>query len=84
VWGMIVAFMEFEFKSNPQISELAPRLDKSLVTTLQGLAVAITCIAGLAFFRSRIDELSADALAAAGKTFADYRRQTQNRRSNSG
>ena len=84
VWGMIVAFMEFEVKANPQISELAPGIYKALVTTLQGLAVAIPCIAALAFFRSRIDELSADALAAAGKTFADYRRQVQNRRSSTG
>ncbi len=80
VWGMIVAFMEFEVKANPQISELAPGIYKALVTTLQGLAVAIPCIAALAFFRSRIDELSSDALTAAGKAFADYRRQTQNRR----
>ncbi len=80
VWGMIVAFMEFEVKANPQISELAPGIYKALVTTLQGLAVAIPCIAALAFFRSRIDQLSSDALAAAGKTFADYRRQTQSRR----
>lgn len=84
VWGMIVAFMEFEVKANPQISELAPGIYKALVTTLQGLAVAIPCIAALAFFRSRIDELSSDALAAAGKTFADYRRQVQNRRSSTG
>ena len=84
VWGMIVAFMEFEVKANPQISELAPGIYKALVTTLQGLAVAIPCIAALAFFRSRIDELSSDALSAAGKTFADYRRQTQSRRSANG
>ena len=40
VWGMILAFMEFEQKANPQVSELAPGIYKALVTTLQGLCVA--------------------------------------------
>ncbi len=37
VWGMILAFMEFEQKANPQVSELAPGIYRALVTTLQGL-----------------------------------------------
>lgn len=74
VWGMIQAFMEFEMKANPQISELAPGVYKALVTTLLGLAVAIPATAALAFFRSRVEELSTEATLLASHVFADFRR----------
>lgn len=77
VWGMIVAFMEFELKANPQISELAPGIYKALVTTLLGLGVAIPATAALAFFRSRIEDLTAEATLLADRVFADYRRTLQ-------
>jgi biopolymer transport protein ExbB len=80
VWGMILAFMEFEQKANPQISELAPGIYKALVTTLQGLAVAIPCIGALAFFRRRIDDLAMESTLLAGQVFADHRRSLQKRR----
>lgn len=81
VWGMILAFMEFEQKANPQISELAPGIYKALVTTLQGLAVAIPSIGALAFFRRRIDDLAMESTLLAGQVFADQRRALQRRRS---
>jgi biopolymer transport protein ExbB len=81
VWGMILAFMEFEQKANPQISELAPGIYKALVTTLQGLAVAIPCIEALAFFRRRIDDLAMESTLLAGQVFSDHRRSLQKRRS---
>ncbi|MFM7059479.1 MAG: MotA/TolQ/ExbB proton channel family protein [Planctomycetota bacterium] len=80
VWGMILAFMEFEQKANPQISELAPGIYKALVTTLQGLAVAIPSIGALAFFRRRIDDLAMESTLLAGRIFADQRRALQKRR----
>ena len=80
VWGMILAFMEFEMKANPQISELAPGVYKALVTTLQGLGVAIPATAALAFFRSRVEELSMEATLMAAHVFADFRRTTQIRK----
>ncbi len=80
VWGMIQAFMEFEMKANPQISELAPGVYKALVTTLQGLAVAIPAIAAVAFFRSRVEELSMEATLLASHVFADFRRAAQLRK----
>jgi biopolymer transport protein ExbB len=80
VWGMILAFMEFEQKANPQISELAPGIYKALVTTLQGLAVAILSIGALAFFRRRIDDLAMESTLLAGRIFADQRRALQKRR----
>lgn len=80
VWGMIQAFMEFEMKANPQISELAPGVYKALVTTLLGLAVAIPATGALAFFRSRVEELSMEATLLASHVFSDFRRATQLRR----
>ncbi len=74
VWGMILAFMEFERKANPQISELAPGVYKALVTTLQGLIVAIPASLAFAFFRNRIDELVAQTSLMAEHIFADYKR----------
>lgn len=74
VWGMILAFMEFEQKANPQVSELAPGIYKALVTTLQGLCVAIPALAAFAHFRNRIDQLVADGSLTAEAAFADYKR----------
>jgi biopolymer transport protein ExbB len=80
VWGMILAFMEFETKANPQISELAPGVYKALITTLQGLAVAIPAIAALAWFRSRVEELSAEGSLLAVHVFSDFRRAAAGKR----
>ena len=74
VWGMILAFMEFEQKANPQVSELAPGIYKALVTTLQGLCVAIPALAAFAHFRNRIEQLVADGSLTAEAVFADYKR----------
>ncbi len=80
VWGMILAFLEFEQKANPQVSELAPGIYRALVTTLFGLGVAIPSMAAFAFFRNRIDELTAETSLLAEHVFTDYRRSQQSRR----
>ena len=80
VWGMIQAFLEFEQKANPQVSELAPGIYRALITTLLGLGVAVPSLAGFAIFRNRIDELVAEATLLAEHVFADYRRALQSRR----
>ena len=82
VWGMILAFLEFEQKANPQVSELAPGIYRALITTLLGLGVAVPSLCAFAFFRNRIDELTAEATLLAEHVFADYRRAIQNRRRN--
>lgn len=74
VWGMILAFMEFEAKANPQVSELAPGIYHALVTTLQGLSVAIPAIAAYSFFRNRVDELVAQTALMAEHVFSGYKR----------
>lgn len=74
VWGMITAFMEFEAKANPAVSELAPGIYRALVTTMLGLTVAVPAFASFAIFRNRIDELVAEASLTAEHVFADFRR----------
>lgn len=74
VWGMILAFLEFESKANPQVSELAPGIYKALVTTLMGLGVAVPAVAAFAVFRNRVDGLVAEASLLAEHVFADFRR----------
>ncbi len=82
VWGMIQAFLEFEQKANPQVSELAPGIYRALITTLLGLGVAVPSLSAFAIFRNRIDELAAEATLMSEHVFADYRRALQARRSN--
>jgi biopolymer transport protein ExbB len=74
VWGMILAFMEFEAKANPQVSDLAPAIYKALVTTLFGLGVAVPAVAAFAYFRNRIDELVAETSLLAEHVFFDFKR----------
>ncbi|MEQ9410644.1 MAG: MotA/TolQ/ExbB proton channel family protein [Fuerstiella sp.] len=80
VWGMIQAFLEFEQKANPQVSELAPGIYRALITTLLGLGVAVPSLSAFAIFRNRIDELAAEATLLAEHVFADYRRTLMARR----
>jgi biopolymer transport protein ExbB len=80
VWGMILAFMEFEAKANPTVSELAPGVYRALVTTLFGLIVAIPAISAFAIFRNRIDELVAQTVLLAEHTFGDFKRATVRRK----
>ena len=74
VWGMILAFMEFETKANPQVSQLAPGIYHALVTTFQGLCVAIPALAAYAFFRNRVDELVAQSTLMAEHVFVNFKR----------
>ncbi len=80
VWGMIQAFMEFEAKANPAVSELAPGIYRALVTTMMGLTVAVPAFFFFAIFRNRIDELVAEASLTAESVFSDYRREEARRK----
>lgn len=80
VWGLMLAFQEFELKVNPQISELAPGIRKAMVTTLMGLSVAVPALAGFAIFRNRIDELVAEGTLTADQVMRTFKRSfAQNR-----
>jgi len=80
VWGMILAFLEFESKANPQVSELAPGIYRALVTTLLGLMVAVPALAAYAIFRNRIDERIAETALLAEHVFADFKLRSVKRK----
>jgi biopolymer transport protein ExbB len=80
VWGMILAFLEFEQKANPQVSELAPGIYRALVTTLFGLMVAVPAVSAYALFRNRVDERIAEAALLAEHVFADFKLLTARRK----
>jgi len=80
VWGMILAFLEFEQKANPQVSELAPGIYRALVTTLFGLMVAVPAVSAYAIFRNRVDERIAEAALLAEHVFADFKLLTAKRK----
>lgn len=80
VWGMILAFMEFEAKANPSVSELAPGIYRALVTTLQGLCVAIPALGMYAVLRNRVDELVSEATLLCEHVFSSFKRQAALRR----
>eukprot|EP00913_Durusdinium_trenchii_P022839 g21443.t1 len=74
VWGLMLAFQEFELKTNPHISELAPGIRKAMVTTLMGLTVAVPALAAFAIFRNRIDELVAETSLVAEHVVGEIKR----------
>jgi biopolymer transport protein ExbB len=80
VWGMILAFLEFETKANPQVSELAPGIYRALVTTLFGLMVAVPAVAAYSIFRNRIDERIAETALLAEHVFADFKLRSVKRK----
>jgi biopolymer transport protein ExbB len=80
VWGMILAFGEFAINANPQPTDLAPAISLALVTTLQGLIVAVPALAAFAWFRSRVDEFVAEASLLAEHVLSPVKRQILGRR----
>ena len=84
VWGLMLAFQEFELQDNPHIKDLAPGIRKAMVTTLMGLMVAVPALASFAFFRNRIDELVAESSLMAEHVFADFKRSLAKRRAPAG
>ncbi len=74
VWGMILAFQQFESQASPSVSEFAPAISYALITTMMGLCVAIPALAAFAFMRNRVDELVAETSLLAEQVFAGYKR----------
>jgi biopolymer transport protein ExbB len=73
VWGLMLAFLEFTNKANPQVSELAPGIYKALVTTLMGLSVAVPALASFAIFQNWIDELIAESALTSEHLFTAFK-----------
>ncbi len=66
VWGMIGAFATVSRSAVNDANyyeSLAGNISFALITTLQGLVVAIPCVALYTFFRNRIDAFTSEAAA---------------------
>ena len=76
VIGMIMAFQQVA--STPgqvQAADLATGIYRALVTTVEGLIVAIPSLAAFAVFRNRVDQLAAEVAYTAQHVFAPLKRR---------
>jgi biopolymer transport protein ExbB len=75
VVGMIEAFQTVaETPGAPQAGKLAVGIYKALVTTVEGLVVAIPALGAFAIFRNRVDQLVAEVAYSAQHVFSPLRR----------
>jgi len=74
VVGMIMCFFQIVAKGGtPNPAELADGIGTALVTTLEGLMVAIPALAVYAMLRNRIDSLSSEAIVASQELISTFR-----------
>ena len=82
VLGMITAFQQIAVtQGSAQGPELARGIYQALVTTVEGLIVAIPCIGVFAFFRNRVDQFMAEMTSKVQSIFLPlkrYRRRMSN------
>ncbi len=75
VIGMIVAFREVaDTQGAARAADLAEGIYLALVTTVEGLIVAIPSLAAFAVFRNRVDQLVAEATYVAQHVFTPLKR----------
>ena len=75
VRGMVLAFQQVaETQGVARAADLAGGIYLALVTTVEGLVVAIPALAVYALFRSRLDQLISETAAAAHHSFGPLRR----------
>jgi len=75
VIGMILAFREVaNTQGAARAADLAGGIYQALVTTVEGLIVAIPALAAFAVFRNRVDQLVAESTYVAQHAFAPLKR----------
>ncbi len=75
VIGMVLAFREVAFTQGAaRAADLAEGIYLALVTTVQGLIVAIPSLGAFAVFRNRVDYLVAEAASATQRALAPIKR----------
>ncbi|MDA7978867.1 MAG: MotA/TolQ/ExbB proton channel family protein [Pirellulales bacterium] len=75
VIGMVMAFRDVSTAQGaPQAKELAEGIYLALVTTVEGLIVAIPALAAFAYFRNRVDQLVAETAQQALHVFTPFKR----------
>ncbi len=76
VVGMVYAFSELaNTQGTPKPAELAQGIYLALVTTVEGLIVAIPSLAAFAYFRSRLDQIITEVAFQAQYVFIPLKRQ---------
>ena len=79
VIGMIFAFKKVATTGGGAgAGELAEGIYLALVTTVEGLIVAIPSLAAFAVFRNRVDQFVAEAAHTALHVFKPFKRSTRN------
>jgi len=74
VWGMILAFFEIvKAKATPPPDVLAYPIGTALVTTMEGLLVAIPALGVYAILRNRIDSFSSEATMITQELISGFR-----------
>jgi biopolymer transport protein ExbB len=77
VTGMLLAFKEVaDTEGNAGAAQLADGIYQALVTTVAGLIIAIPSLGAFALFRSRVDELVAEASYAAMHALAPLKQRS--------
>lgn len=77
VIGMVLAFREVAFTQGAaRAADLAEGIYLALVTTVQGLIVAIPSLGAFAVFRNRVDHLVAEAASATQYALSPLKRQS--------
>lgn len=75
VIGMVLAFRDVSTSQGaPQAKQLAGGIYLALVTTVEGLIVAIPALGAFAYFRNRVDQLVAETAQAALHVFTPFKR----------
>ncbi len=75
VLGMIAAFQQIaQTQGSAQAPDLARGIYQALVTTVEGLIVAIPALGAFAFFRNRVDQLMADVAFTVQHVFMPLKR----------
>lgn len=81
VVGMIMAFREVaDSQGAARAADLAQGIYLALVTTVEGLVVAIPSLAAFSVFRNRVDQLVAETTYVAQHTMTPLKRVAQQRR----
>lgn len=76
VIGMVLAFRTVaETQGAARAADLAQAIYLALVTTIEGLVVAIPALAAYAFFRNRVDEMMAEVAGTVQRLFAPLKRR---------
>jgi biopolymer transport protein ExbB len=76
VTGMLLAFKEVaDTEGNAGAAQLADGIYQALVTTVAGLIIAIPSLGAFALFRSRVDQLVAEAAYAALHALSPLKKQ---------